>query len=70
MNNKELFRRYELVTGSDYDEIRQRTLDYIVTTASSALNPEIIRGMLMVIKHIDSWRADYEKALEKTMRRH
>ena len=65
MDKEELIRRHELVTSSDYAAIRQRTLDYIVSASSSAINPEIIRGMLMVIKHIDSWETDYETALKK-----
>jgi len=65
MDKEELLRRYELVKGSDYAAIRARTLDYIVNASSSALNPDIIRGMLMTIKHIDSWKTDYETELKK-----
>jgi hypothetical protein len=60
----ELFRNYQLAKSSEYKEIRQKMLDFIVDCGNSTIQPERIQGMLMLIKYVDSWVDDYEIALK------
>ena len=65
MDKDELIFRNELVKSSVYSEIRKRVVNHIIESSSSNLSPDILRGMLLVVKHIDRWADDYEAELKK-----
>ena len=65
MDKDELIFRNELVKSSVYSEIRKRVVNHIIESSSSNLSPDILRGMLLVVKYIDRWADDYEAELKK-----
>ncbi|MCD7740287.1 MAG: hypothetical protein LUH11_02950 [Candidatus Gastranaerophilales bacterium] len=65
MDKKELSRKYNLASSDVYQAIRAEALNFIVKMSVSALTPEKLQGMLMLIREIDSWVTDYEKELLK-----
>lgn len=65
MNKEELLRKYMLVKTGNYEAIRAEALNYIVEVSKSALSPDKVQGMLLLLNEIDSWGTDYEKELIK-----
>lgn len=63
VNEDLLNKRYRLVTTDTYAEIRKEAIDYIMTCSSSSIPSEVIRGMLMLVNQLDSFKSDYERAL-------
>lgn len=65
MNKDELLRKYELAKSETYKAIRAEALNFIVRNSCSAISPEKIQGMLILIQEIDSWITDCERELKK-----
>lgn len=58
-NLDELKRKYDLVDNEVYPKLRAEYLDFIVKQSGTNLNPEILRGMLLLINESDKWEANF-----------
>lgn len=66
MDKDKLTRRYQLTnSASNYEALRREYLDFIVEQTNSISNPEVIRGMLLLIRESDKWTPAYIKAVEE-----
>jgi hypothetical protein len=63
MDKNELIRRYELASGNDYKAIKALAYEYIKECSTSDVMSKHTNGMLMLIKHIDSWVAEFNAEL-------
>jgi len=58
-NLDELKRRYDLIDNEVYPKLRAEYLDFIVKQSGTNLNPEILRGMLLLINESDKWESNF-----------
>ena len=58
-NLDELKRKYDLIDNEVYPKLRAEYLDFIVKQSGTNLNPEILRGMLLLINESDKWEANF-----------
>lgn len=63
--DKEIQRKYDIVSSEEYKEFRQYQLDKIVRLSTSQIEPLELKGMLKLISYTDSWVDDYNKELKK-----
>lgn len=56
----ELKRKYDLVDNEVYPKLRAEYLDFVVKQSSSNINPEILRGMLLLINESDKWETNFK----------
>lgn len=56
----ELKRKYDLVDNEVYPKLRTEYLDFVVKQSSSNINPEILRGMLLLINESDKWETNFK----------
>lgn len=60
MNKDEvLIHKNNLVTSSEYMEIRNFQLQHIVALSDSCIEPIILKGMLKLIHDTDKWSEDF-----------
>ena len=64
-NLDELKRKYDLVDNEVYPKLRAEYLDYIVSQANTQINPEVLRGMLLLINQSDKWEQNFIDARKK-----
>lgn len=60
-NLDELQRKYELVTSSQWLEMREIMLNRILELANTEINPLVIQGMLKVISDTDKWKDEFNR---------
>lgn len=63
MYREELTRRKELATSEQYKAIKTLAYEYIKECSMSEILSKEIRGMLLLINHIDSWVDEYNAEL-------
>lgn len=63
--HNELKRKYDLVANENYTNLRAEYLDFIVKQANTQLNPEILKGMLLLINESDKWEQNFIAARKK-----
>lgn len=51
--------RYELVTSTVYESIRQEQLNHIIQLSNSQTDPTLLKGMLKLIYDTDKWKKDF-----------
>lgn len=64
-NLDELKRKYDLVDNEVYPKLRAEYLDFVVKQANTQLNPEILKGMLLLINESDKWEQNFISARKK-----
>ena len=70
MNDRELFqKRYEIVTTKTYKELRRLYQDVITELSGSAIDEKMLKGMLLLLRESDSWKAKYISAVDKYKRK-
>ncbi len=52
--------RYELVTSTIYESIRQEQLNHIIQLSNSQTDPTLLKGMLKLIYDTDKWKKDFD----------
>lgn len=62
---EELKRKFDLVDNYNYEQLRMEQLNYIVKQSGSQSNPEVIRGMLLLINETDRWKQNFLSARKK-----
>lgn len=62
---EELKRKYALVDNNIYPKLREEYLNYIVSQSNSPINPEVLRGMLLLINESDKWESNFIKERNK-----
>lgn len=60
-NLDELQLKYELVTSSQWLEMREIMLNRILELANTEINPLVIQGMLKVISDTDKWKDEFNR---------
>lgn len=55
----ELKRKFDLIDNEVYPKLRAEYLDFIVKQSGTNLNPEILRGMLLLISESDKWESNF-----------
>lgn len=60
-NLDELQRKYELVTSSQWLEMREIMLNRVLELANTEINPLVIQGMLKVISDTDKWKDEFNR---------
>ena len=60
-NLDELQLKYELVTSSQWLEMREFMLNRILELANTEINPLVIQGMLKVISDTDKWKDEFNR---------
>lgn len=65
MDKEELIRKYELASSEIYQQIRNEAINFVIKMSNTSLSPEAVRGMLLMLKEIDSWIDDYKLELSK-----
>lgn len=55
----------ELVSGSDYQKIKNYQIDKIIALATSNIEPLELKGMLKLISYTDNFKQEYEKKVKK-----
>ena len=60
-NLDELQRKYELVTSSQWLDMREFMLNRILELANTEINPLVIQGMLKVISDTDKWKDEFNR---------
>ena len=58
-NLDELQLKYELVTSSQWLDMREFMLNRILELANTEINPLVIQGMLKVISDTDKWKDEF-----------
>lgn len=58
-NLDELKRKYDLVDNEVYPKLRAEYLNFIVSQSNAQINPEILRGMLLLLNESDKWEANF-----------
>lgn len=65
MDKEKILQRYQLVNTSEYEQLKEEALSYIVMMSNSPIDKESLRGMLLLINFFESWRDDYETMLAR-----
>ena len=60
-NLDELQLKYELVTSSQWLDMREFMLNRILELANTESNPLVIQGMLKVISDTDKWKDEFNR---------
>lgn len=60
-NLDELQLKYELVTSSQWIDMREFMLNRILELANTEINPLVIQGMLKVISDTDKWKDEFNR---------
>ena len=60
-NLDELQLKYELVTSSQWLDMREFMLNRILELANTEINPLVIQGMLKVISDTDKWKDEFNR---------
>lgn len=60
-NLNELQLKYELVTSSQWLDMREFMLNRILELANTEINPLVIQGMLKVISDTDKWKDEFNR---------
>ena len=60
-NLDELQLKYELVTSSQWLDMREFMLNRILELANTEINPLVIQGMLKVISDTDRWKDEFNR---------
>lgn len=60
-NLDELQLKYELVTSSQWLDMRKFMLNRILELANTEINPLVIQGMLKVISDTDKWKDEFNR---------
>ena len=60
-NLDELQLKYELVTSSQWLDMREFMLNRILELANAEINPLVIQGMLKVISDTDKWKDEFNR---------
>lgn len=60
-NLDELQLKYELVTSSQWLDMREYMLNRILELANTEINPLVIQGMLKVISDTDKWKDEFNR---------
>ena len=60
-NLDELQLKYELVTSSQWLDMREFMLNRILELANTEINPLVIQGMLKVISDTDKWKDKFNR---------
>lgn len=55
----------ELISGCDYQKIKNYQIEKIITLATSNIEPLELKGMLKLIAYTDNFKQEYEKKLKK-----
>lgn len=64
-NLDELKRKYDLIDNEVYPKLRAEYLDFVVKQANTQLNPEILKGMLLLINESDKWEQNFISARKR-----
>jgi hypothetical protein len=65
MSKEKILQRYQLICTSEYEQLKEEALSYIVGMSNSPIDKESLRGMLLLINFFESWRDDYETMLAR-----
>ena len=60
-NLDELQLKYELVTSSQWLDMREFMLNRILELVNTEINPLVIQGMLKVISDTDKWKDEFNR---------
>ena len=60
-NLDELQLKHELVTSSQWLDMREFMLNRILELANTEINPLVIQGMLKVISDTDKWKDEFNR---------
>lgn len=55
----------ELVSGNDYQKIRNYQIDKVIALSTSNIEPLELKGMLKLISYTDNFKQEYEKKVKK-----
>ena len=65
MNNDELIFRCGLTQSAEWKAIRERVLTRVVALGAAGCRDGLSGGWLELIKYVDSWPLELDKALKK-----
>lgn len=64
MNNEELITRNSLANSAEWKAIRERVLNRVVSMGAAGCKDGLSGGWLELIKYVDTWPSDLDKALK------